>query len=143
MKGNNFNLLFNSSYNNSHFYKFFPAFVLIALLSIHSLYKAKSDEIFLMCTGKYEINRGPLIKPDWETTYIKLNLNGLVSTVNNKGDMRRGTTVSKGDSYIITYKDSRNMLENIYKINRKYATYTVEFPKINRTLIGTCQKSRG
>ena len=28
-------------------------------------------------------------------------------------------------------------------INKKYGTYIIEYPKRNRTLIGTCQKGRG
>ena len=32
--------------------------------------EAKTEELHLKCTGNFEINRGELIKPDWELSYI-------------------------------------------------------------------------
>ena len=103
----------------------------------------KSEEVFLKCIGKYEINRGALIKPDWETSYLTINLDGLVSTIDDKGIELEGRTLVRRNSYTITHRDDKNIIKNIYKINRKYNTYTVVFPQWNRTLIGTCQKGRG
>ena len=105
--------------------------------------QAKSEEIFLKCTGKYEINRGELIKPDWETSYLRINLDGLISHVVDKSTKKEGRTSIRRNSYTITYRDSRNKVKTKYKIHSKYGTYIVEQPQLSRTLIGTCQKSRG
>ena len=107
------------------------------------LQQMRSEEIFLKCIGKYEINRGALIKPDWETSYLTINLDGLKSTIADKGIKRKGRTLIRRNSYTITHRDNRNRIKNIYKINRTYSTYIVESPQRNRTLIGTCQKGRG
>ncbi len=117
--------------------------VLITGVTMLTPQLAKSEEIFLKCIGKYEINRGPLIKPDWETSYLKINLNGLISTVDNKGGTKKGRTKIRRNSYTITYRDNRNSIKDIYKINGTHGTYTVEYPQSNRILIGTCQKGRG
>ncbi len=136
-------------HNNSNLTKFKQIQTLSAVLLLLSgaclltQLKAKSEEIFLKCTGKYEINRGPLIKPDWETSYLKINLNGLISTVDDKGGIKKGRTLIRRNSYIITNRDNRNRIKNIYKINATHGIYTIESPQINRILIGTCQKSRG
>ena len=103
---------------------------------------AKSDEVNLKCTGKFEINRGELIKPDWEISYFKINLSGLKSTIEDSGIKKQGRTLIRGDIYTITYRDN-NKIKTKYKINSTYGTYIVEYTKNNRTLIGTCQKSRG
>ncbi len=50
----------------------------------------KSHELFLKCTGKFEINRGELIKPDWETSYLRINLDGIKSLVDDAGKFRGG-----------------------------------------------------
>ena len=105
--------------------------------------QAKSEEIFLKCTGKYEINRGELIKPDWETSYLKINLDGLISQVVDKSTKIEGRTSIRRNSYTITHRDKRNRVKIKYKINETYGTYIVEQPQLNRTLIGTCQKGRG
>ncbi|WP_269624903.1 hypothetical protein [Prochlorococcus marinus] len=107
------------------------------------LQQSKSEEIFLKCIGKYEINRGALIKPDWETSYLTINLDGLISTIDEKGIKKEGRTLIRRNSYTITDRDNRNRVKNIYKINGTHGTYTVESPQSNRTLIGTCQKGRG
>ena len=120
--------------------------ILLLLLSgpvFLPLQETSSEEIFLKCIAKYEINRGALIKPDWETSYLKINLDGLISTIYDKGIKKEGRTLIRRNSYTITHRDSRNNIKNIYKINEPHGTYTVESPKRNRTLIGTCQKGRG
>ena len=123
--------------------KFCFFFVLLSGTLLLSLQQARSEEIFLKCIGKYEINRGALIKPDWETSYLTINLNGLISTIDEKGIKKEGRTLIRRNSYTITHRDNRNTVKNIYKINGKYRTYSVESPHRNRTLIGTCQKGRG
>ena len=117
--------------------------VLLSGLLLVPLQKSRSDEIFLKCVGKYEINRGALIKPDWETSYLTINLDGLISTIVDKGIKKEGRTLIRRNSYTITQRDNRNSVRNIYKINGKYGTYSVESPQRYRTLIGTCQKGRG
>tara|TARA_Y100001968_G_C19435578_1_gene759464 strand:- start:2024 stop:2461 length:438 start_codon:yes stop_codon:yes gene_type:complete len=104
---------------------------------------AKSGEIFLECTGKYEINRGELIKPDWETSYITINLDGLSSYIVDKGIKKEGKTLIRSSSYTITQRDKRNKIKTRYKIHRIHSIYRVDQPQRNRTLIGTCQKGRG
>ena len=123
--------------------KFRFILVLLSGVLLLPLQKTRSEEIFLKCIGKYEINRGPLIKPDWETSYLKINLDGLISTIQEKGIKKEGRTLMRRNSYTITHRDNRNRVKNIYKINGKHSTYTVESPQRNRTLIGTCQKGRG
>ena len=103
----------------------------------------KSEEIFLKCSGMYQINKGALIKPDWETSYLTINLDGLISTIDEKGLKKEGRTLIRRNSYTITLRDNRNRIKNIYKINGPHRTYSVESPQRHRTLIGTCQKGRG
>ena len=117
--------------------------VLLSGVLLLPLQQTRSEEIFLKCIGKYEINRGALIKPDWETTYLKISLDGLISTIDDKGIKKEGRTLIRRNSYTITQRDNRKRVKNIYKINGKHSTYTVESPQRNRTLIGTCQKGRG
>ena len=123
--------------------KFRFIFVLVSGILLLPLQQSRSQEIFLKCIGKYEINRGALIKPDWETSYLTINLDGLISTIVNKGIKKEGRTLIRRNSYTITQRDNRNSVRNIYKINGKYGTYSVESPQRYRTLIGTCQKGRG
>jgi len=135
----NFNNLINSLQPQKfHFILFLLSGVLLVPLQ-----KTRSEEIFLKCIGKYEIDRGALIKPDWETSYLTINLDGLISTIDEKGIKKEGRTVMRRNSYTITHRDNRNRVKNIYKINGTHATYTVESPQRSRTLIGTCQKGRG
>ena len=103
---------------------------------------AKSDEINLKCIGKFEINRGELIKPDWEISYFKINTIRLNSTIDDEGIRKEGKTLIRGNNFTITYKDNNN-IKTKYKINSTHGTYLVEYLKSNRTLIGTCQKARG
>jgi len=117
--------------------------VLLSGLLLVPFQQIRSEEIFLKCVGKYEINRGALIKPDWETSYLIINLDGLISTIDDKGIKKEGRTLIRRNSYTITQRDNRNRIQNIYKINSDHGTYSVESPQRNRTLIGTCQKGRG
>ena len=134
---------FKNLINQTHLQKFTQLFLLLLGLFLLPLYQGKSEEIFLKCIGKYEINRGPLIKPDWETNYLKVNLSGLFSTVDNKSGIKKGRTSIRGNSYKITQRDNRYRIKNIYKINRTYGTYIFESSQKDRILVGTCQKSRG
>ncbi len=117
--------------------------VLLSGLLLLPLQKIRSEEIYLKCIGKFEINRGALIKPDWETSYLKINLDGLISTIDDKGIKKEGRTLIRRNSYTITHRDNKNNVKNIYKINGPLGTYIFESPQRNRTLIGTCQKARG
>ncbi len=110
------------------------------LLPIHL---AKSEEIFLKCTGKFEIDRGGLIKPDWEISYLKINLDGLKSSIDDNGVKKEGRTLIRRNSYTITHKDNNNRIKTKYKIHGVHGTYLVDYPQRNKTLIGTCQKGRG
>tara|TARA_Y100001968_G_scaffold76262_1_gene67727 strand:+ start:605 stop:1042 length:438 start_codon:yes stop_codon:yes gene_type:complete len=104
---------------------------------------AKSEEIFLKCTGKFEINRGELIKPDWETSYLKINLDGLKSTIKDNGFKKEGRTSIRRNTYTITHRDASNRIKAKYKIDGTSGMYIVEYPQIYRSLIGICQKGRG
>ena len=123
--------------------KFRFILILLSGLLLLPLQQTKSEELFLKCIGKYEINRGALIKPDWETSYLKINMDGLISIIEDKGIKKEGRTLIRRNSYTITHRDNRNSVKNIYKINGTHGTYIVESPQRNRTLIGTCQKGRG
>ena len=117
--------------------------VLLSGLLLVPLQKTRTEEIFLKCVGTYEINRGALIKPDWETSYLTINLDGLISNIEDKGIKKEGRTLIRRNLYTITHRDNRNSVKNIYKINGNHGTYLVESPQRNRTLIGTCQKGKG
>ncbi len=125
------------SYKRMRFVLFFLSVILFIPMQL-----AKSDEVNLKCTGKFEINRGELIKPDWEISYFKINLLELKSSIEDSGIKKKGTTLIRGNNYTITYKEN-NKIQTKYKIDSTYGTYIVEYLKGNRTLIGTCQKSRG
>ena len=134
---------FNKLKNSIHPQKFRFILVLLSGVLLLPLQQTRSKEIFLKCIGKYEINRGALIKPDWETSYLTINLDGLKSTIDDKGIKREGRTLIRRNSYTITHRDNRNSIKNIYKINGTHGTYKVESPQRNKTLIGTCEKGRG
>ena len=134
---------FNNLTNPFQFPMFRFILVLLSGVLLLQVQETRSEEIFLKCTGKFEINRGALIKPDWETSYLTINLHGLKSTIDDKGIKKRGRTLIGRNSYTITHRDNRNRIKNIYKINGTHGTYMVESPQRNRTLIGTCQKGRG
>ena len=128
---------------SSQLQKFRFTLVLLSGLLLLPFHQAKSKEIFLTCIGKYEINRGELIKPDWETSYLTINLDGLKSTIDDKGIKKEGRTLIRRNTYTITHRDDSNRIKNIYRINGTHGTYIVESPQRYRTLIGTCQKGRG
>ena len=85
--------------------RFYLIFVLLSGLLLVPFQKTRSEEIFLKCIGKYEINRGALIKPDWETSYITINLDGLISTIYDKGIKKEGRTLIRRNSYTITHRE--------------------------------------
>jgi len=134
---------FNKFLQSFHPKKFRFILVLLSGVVLLPLQSSRSEEIFLKCIGKYEIDRGALIKPDWETSYLTINLDGLISTIDDKGIKKEGRTLIRRNSYTITQRDNRNSVKNIYKINGALGTYSVESPQRNRTLIGTCHKGRG
>ena len=123
--------------------RFHVIWVLLSGLLLVPLQQTRSEEIYLKCVGKYEINRGPLIKPDWETIYLKINQDGLISIIDDKGIKKEGRTLIRRNSYTITQRNNKYNVKNIYKINGTHGTYTFESPQRNRILIGTCQKGRG
>tara|TARA_Y100001968_G_scaffold226082_1_gene208869 strand:- start:2019 stop:2369 length:351 start_codon:yes stop_codon:yes gene_type:complete len=116
---------------------------LISGVLLLPLQQTRSEELFLKCTGKYEINRGALIKPDWETSYITINLDGLISIIDAGGLKKEGRTKLRRNSYTITHRDIKKKVKHIYKINETHGIYTFKNPQKKRTLIGTCQKGRG
>ena len=134
---------FNSLINSIQPKNFRCILVLLSGVLLLPLQQTRSEEIFLKCIGKYEINRGALIKPDWETSYLTINLEGLISSIDDKGIKKKGRTLIRRNSYTITQRDNRKSIQNIYKINGTYGTYTVVSPQRNRTLIGICQKGKG
>tara|TARA_B100001250_G_C19787252_1_gene784767 strand:+ start:1001 stop:1435 length:435 start_codon:yes stop_codon:yes gene_type:complete len=111
-------------------------------VSLLTIQKANTDELFLKCTGKFEINRGELIKPDWETSYLRINLNGLKSTIEDKGIKKEGRTLIRRNSYTITHRDN-SRIKTKYQIQANHGNYKVDDLQRNRTLIGTCEKGRG
>ena len=145
MNANNIDLKPNINYSRKFIRidKFRSVFLLISGIIFLPIQSIRSEEIFLKCTGKFEINRGELIKPDWETSYLTINLDGLISSIDDKGIQKQGRTSISGDSYRITHRDNRNRIKTRYNVNGKYGTYNVNYPQRNRTLIGTCTKSRG
>ena len=73
-------LYINTLFKYIHPKKFHFNLVLLSGLLLVPLQQNRSEELFLKCVGKYEINRGALIKPDWETSYLTINIDGLIST---------------------------------------------------------------
>tara|TARA_Y100001968_G_scaffold236316_1_gene219560 strand:+ start:337 stop:774 length:438 start_codon:yes stop_codon:yes gene_type:complete len=134
---------FNYSRTSFRLNKFRLILLFLSIVILSPIQLAKSEELFLKCTGKYEINRGELIKPDWEASYLEINLDGLISYIYDKGTKKKGRTLIRRNSYTITHRDNRNRVKTKYKIYSTYGTYIVNQPQINRTLIGTCQKGRG
>ena len=104
---------------------------------------ARSKEIHLICTGKFELNRGRLIKPDWETTYLSVNLDGIMSKIDDGILIKKGRTLIRSGTYYITHRDKNSRVEAKYSVNKKLGNYSAEYPKKNKLLIGTCEKGRG
>ena len=138
-------LISKKNYFKSYFplKKFRFLFLLLSGLILIPMPQSKSEEIFLKCTGRFEINRGALIKPDWETSYLTINLDGLKSKIYDKGIKKEGRTLITRNSYTITNRDNNYRIKASYKIHRTLRTYIVDYPQTNRKLIGTCQKGRG
>ena len=118
-------------------------FVFISGVLFLPIQEIRSQEVFLKCIGKYEIDRGALIKPDWETSLLTINLDELTSTIYDNGIKKEGSTLIRGKSYTITHRDNRNNIKHIYKINETYGNYIFEDIQSGITLIGSCQKGRG
>tara|TARA_Y100001968_G_C19221688_1_gene650037 strand:+ start:436 stop:873 length:438 start_codon:yes stop_codon:yes gene_type:complete len=133
----------NNSSTSFRIKKFRLILFFISGVILLPIQQAISKEIFLKCTGKFEINRGELIKPDWETSYLRINLDGLKSYIDDNGIKKEGRTLLKRNSYTITHRDNRFKIKTKYKIHPTYGNYMVTYPQRNRTLIGTCQKGRG
>ena len=135
----------NFKYSNKSFQlkKFRIIFLFLSGVILFPIQLSKSEEIFFKCTGKYEINRGELIKPDWEISYLTININGLTSYIDHKGTRTEGSTLIRGDSYIIKHRENKNRLKTKYKIHTINGNYIVDHLELNRRLIGTCEKSRG
>ena len=106
-------------------------------------HQVNAEEIFLKCTGQFEVNRGELIKPDWVTSYLSINTDGLISTIDEGGIKKEGRTLIRRNSYMITHRDNKNKIKAKYLINGNYRNYTVNYPQSGKILIGTCQKGRG
>tara|TARA_Y100001968_G_scaffold331653_1_gene387005 strand:+ start:2633 stop:3070 length:438 start_codon:yes stop_codon:yes gene_type:complete len=123
--------------------RFQNSLIFLSGFILFSIQQVNSEEIFLKCSGQFEINRGELIRPDWETSFIRINLDGLKSIVNEKGIVKEGRTKFRRNSFTITSRDRWNSINAKYKINRKLNIYQVDYPQSNRKLIGTCQKGRG
>ena len=104
---------------------------------------ARSGEIHLICTGKFELNRGRLIKPDWETTYLSINLDGIMSSIDDGFSVKKGRTLNRRGSYYITHRDKNRRVNAKYSVNKKHSNYSVDYPQKNKVLIGTCEKGRG
>ena len=121
--------------------RFFLA-VLTLLICVPSQ-SARSEEIHLICTGKYEINRGRLIKPDWETTFLSINLDGVMSKIDDGILIKKGRTLSRRGYYFITHRDNNRRVMAKYSVNKKLGNYLVKYPQTNKVLIGTCKKGRG
>ena len=134
---------FNYSNASSQLKKFRLIFAFLTSVILIPIELAKSEEIFLKCTGKYEINRGELIKPDWETIHLTININGLTSYIDQKGTKTEGSTLIRGNSYIIKHRDNKNRIKTEYKIHKINGNYIVDHLELNRRLIGTCVKGRG
>ena len=133
----------NSSRTSIQLKKFRLIILFVTGIILLPIQPSKSEEIFLKCTGKFEINRGKLIKPDWETSYLRINLDGIKSIIDDKGIKKEGRTLIRLNSYTITHRDINNEIEAIYKIKADNGNYLVDYPQRNRTLIGTCHKGRG
>ena len=103
----------------------------------------RSEEIHLICTGKFELNRGRLIEPDWETTNLSINLGGLISLIDDGLLIKKGRTRMRRGSYYITHRDKNMRVKAKYSVNKKLGNYSVEYPQKNKVLIGTCEKGRG
>jgi len=145
MKGNNQNSKTYINYWSTSFQRMKFRFIVLFLTGVILLpiQLAKSEEVFLKCIGKFEINRGELIKPDWETAFLRINLDGIISIIDDNGIKKQGRTFIRPNLYTITHRDKNNRLKTKYNIYHNQGTYIVDYPQSNRTLMGTCHKGRG
>mgnify|MGYP001192646563 CR=1 FL=1 len=134
---------FRCSTTSIHLKKFRFILVFLSGIILFPIQLSKSEEIFLKCTGRYEINRGELIKPDWETSYLTINMDGLTSYIDHKGTRTEGRTLIRRNSYSIKHRNNKNKLISNYKIDAINGNYMVDHIELNRRLIGTCEKGRG
>ena len=125
----------------SNFYSIF-LFTLIVFLPIQ---KIKAEEIYLTCIGNFEIDRGPLIKPDWKISYLTMNIEGILRTpttiINEGGFAKRGRTFFSNGSYHIDYLGKEEEVLTKYIVNVDNGNYLVSYPKNGRVLIGTCREA--
>ena len=105
---------------------------------------AKSEEIHLICVGNFEINRGPLIKPDWQRSYLTMNIEGILrtpSTMVYEGSFpKKGRTIFINGAYHIAHLGEQEEVLTEYIVNLTNGNYSVNYPKNGRMLIGTCRK---
>ena len=123
--------------------KFLKLF-LLGLMILPLMQNAKSEEIHLICVGNFEINRGPLIKPDWQRSYLTMNLEGILrtpSTLVYEGSFpKKGRTIYINGSYHIDHLGKEEEVLTEYIVNLTNGNYSVNYPKNGRMLIGTCRK---
>ena len=117
---------------------------LFGLMVFPAIQNAKSEEIHLICVGNFEINRGPLIKPDWQTIYLTMNIEGILrtpSTMVYEGSFpKKGRTIFRNGSYHIAHLGKEEEVLTEYIVNLTNGNYSVNYPKNGRMLIGTCRK---
>ena len=123
--------------------KFLKLFLLGLMIS-PLMQNAKSEEIHLICVGNFEINRGPLIKPDWQRSHLTMNLEGILrtpSTLVYEGSFpKEGRTTYINGSYHIAHLGKEEEVLTEYIVNLTNGNYSVNYPKNGRMLIGTCRK---
>ena len=117
---------------------------LFGLIVFSPIQKAKSEKINLTCVGKFEINRGPLIKPDWEKSYLTMDIDGILRTpstmISEGGFPKKGRTFFMNGAYHISYIGKEQEVLTKYIVNLNNGNYLVSYPKEERVLIGTCRK---
>ena len=117
---------------------------LFALMVFPPIQKAKSEEIHLTCIGNFEINRGPLIQPDWHRSYITMNIEGILRTpstmIYEGGFPKKGRTFFKNGSYYIDHLGKEEEVLTEYTVNLTHGNYSVSYKKEGRVLIGTCRQ---
>merc|ERR1712167_401735 len=92
---------------------------------------AKSEEIHLICVGNFEINRGPLIKPDWQRSHLTMNLEGILRTpstlVYEGGFPKKGRTLYINGSYHIAHLGKEEEVLTEYIVNLTNGNYSVNY----------------
>ena len=122
---------------------FFKLF-LLGLIAFSPIKEAKSEQIHLTCVGKFEIDRGPLIKPDWQRSYFTMNIEGILRTpstiISDGGFPKRGRTFLHKGAYHIDHVGQDAEVLTKYIVNLTTGNYLVNYTKEGRVLIGTCRK---